>query len=454
MKKLAILIAVLVAITVITFLLYFRFKQSILQKLDIASVKPTAVKIANKIPSNELDPQVWGQYYPEEYASYLQNAEISQGQSKYRGSVPFSYLEEDPIVKRLFAGIGFGIDYNNKRGHFYALEDVQKTKRVTNKTTASCWTCKSPNATQLISEMGDSFYKQPFKDIQPLIKHPVSCVDCHDSRTMQLKVTRQPFLEALKAMGKDPNSLSQTELRSAVCGQCHSSYYLNSQTKKVVFPWKFGLKAENLEQYYRSIWFTEWSHPESKAPLIKARHPEYETWSTSVHASNKVACADCHMPKERMGDKTIASHHWQSPLNTIEFSCRGCHKDTNLKDQVITIQDEIYAKRMQAEKMISEAIDDIKKADNLPNSDGFNLMMARAMHRRAQWRWDFVASENSMGFHNPEEARRLLDESVKLATDAKNYAKTAIENPNPNITHQENPEYGDYKLGMGSRYLF
>jgi nitrite reductase (cytochrome c-552) len=433
----------------------FGFRQYFLINNTLKPVTPVGTVLSH-IPTGELDPAIWGIYYPEQYASYLKNSEITQGNSKYRGSIPFSYLDKDPTLTRLFAGISFSVEYNNKRGHFYALEDVQNTKRISPKTTASCWTCKSPNAPVLISQMGDSFYQQPFTSIQPQIKHAVACTDCHDPVTMQLKVSRQPFREALTAMGKDPDKLTQEELRSAVCGQCHASYYLNPDTKKVVFPWNYGPKPDDLEKYYESTRFTEWSHPEDYAPLIKARHPEYETWSTSVHAQNNASCPDCHMPKEQSNGKTISSHHWQSPLNTIEASCGKCHQDTvTLKDKVISTQDQVYAKTQEAEKAISDAIDAIVKANKVPNSDNFAIMLARAMHRRAQWRWDFVASENSMGFHNPEQSLQVLNEAIDCAKEAINYSLQAVQHPASTPQDKTPPKYDSYGGGIGSSlYIF
>ena len=43
---------------------------------------------------------------------------------------------------------------------------------------------------------------------------------------------------------------------------------------------------------------------------------------------------------------------------------------------------------------------------------------ARDLHREAQLRWDFIAAENSMGFHNPEEALRILAAATDMARQA------------------------------------
>jgi nitrite reductase (cytochrome c-552) len=43
------------------------------------------------------------------------------------------------------------------------------------------------------------------------------------------------------------------------------------------------------------------------------------------------------------------------------------------------------------------------------------LNEALEMQRKAQWRLDFVAAENSMGFHAPQEAARVLAEAIDYA---------------------------------------
>ena len=41
-----------------------------------------------------------------------------------------------------------------------------------------------------------------------------------------------------------------------------------------------------------------------------------------------------------------------------------------------------------------------------------------ALHRSAQLRWDFISSENSTGFHSPQEAARVLADSIDMARQA------------------------------------
>ena len=42
----------------------------------------------------------------------------------------------------------------------------------------------------------------PYADAAKLVKHPVACIDCHDSQTFALRVTRPAFLEGMKALIK------------------------------------------------------------------------------------------------------------------------------------------------------------------------------------------------------------------------------------------------------------
>ena len=152
---------------------------------------------------------------------------------------------------------------------------------------------------------------------QLLVQHPVACVDCHEPKTMGLRVTRPGFLAGIKALKAkqgvadyDPNrDATRQEMRSFVCGQCHVEYYFKGPGKVVTYPWANGLKVEEIEAYYEREGFTDWVHAETGDKVLKAQHPEFEVWSQGVHARAGVACADCHMPYERVG-----AHQGERPL--------------------------------------------------------------------------------------------------------------------------------------------
>ncbi len=372
------------------------------------------------IKDGEPDAAVWGKYYPKEYDSYLKNQETSDEGTKYGGSIQSSHLKKYPDLLILFAGYGFSKEYNEDRGHVYTLTDVTKIKRVNEKTTGSCMTCKSSQVPTLIKEMGIAYYKTPFSEIKNKVQHPIGCANCHDAKTMNLKITQPPLLNALKRLGKDPDNLTRQELRTYVCQQCHVEYYFKPDTKEVIFPWDKGFTPDEIEAYYDELGFKDWDHPQAGTALLKAQHPESETFINSTHQAAGLACADCHMPYTRVGNEKITSHWWTSPLKTMQQSCGTCHReDTDwLKKRVLYTQDKTAEMLANASEANIEAIQAIEAAAKTPKADAKLLEEARKLHRKSQWRWDFVAAENSMGFHNPQLALKTLGEAADLARQA------------------------------------
>ena len=55
----------------------------------------------------------------------------------------------------------------------------------------------------------------------------------------------------------------------------------------------------------------------------------------------------------------------------------------------------------------------------------FALAPALGFQRQAQWRLDFIAAENSMGFHAPQEAARVLGEAIDYARQGQISAMSA-----------------------------
>src|SRR5204863_4132602 len=127
---------------------------------------------------------------------------------------------------------------------------------------------------------------------QPLVQHSIACIDCHEPKTMAVRVTRPGFIAGIKALKAkqgiadyDPNrDASRQEMRSFVCGQCHVEYYCGPK-ETLFYPWGNGLRVEQIESYYDAHKFPngepfyDWAHGETGAHLYKAQHPEFETWS-------------------------------------------------------------------------------------------------------------------------------------------------------------------------------
>jgi len=257
-------------------------------------------------------------------------------------------------------GMAFSLDYTEDRGHPWAIDDLKETKWVTAASVGACMTCKTANLIDIYKDMGWKYAKVPLTELYPKMKHPIVCANCHDGATMNLRVVNPAFIEALERKGVDLWKASREEMRSYVCGQCHAEYYFEPETKKVVFPWDEGYLPEQTYAYYAGnpAGFTEdWLHPDSQAKMLKAQHPDFETWSGGVHGKSGVSCADCHMPYLRENGVKYTSHWVTSPLKHAQASCRTCHDQSEawLLERVKTIQGNVWQLQRTAGQTIVAA---------------------------------------------------------------------------------------------------
>jgi nitrite reductase (cytochrome c-552) len=411
-----------------------------------------------EINEDTEDAATWGKNFPRQYDSYLRTVDVER--TRYGGSENFQRLDTDPNLKTIFAGYAFSIDYREERGHAYMLDDQRETRRVTErKQFGVCLNCHASvlgafrkagleagvpsddaHREEAIFKGFSIVNKMPYADATKLVAHPVTCGDCHNPETMAVRVTRPAFITGLQNLAKSDDPLphlpslerwrkgnratpynpnleaSRQELRSLACAQCHVEYYFPKETKELTYPWHNGLKVEKIERYYDSIGWKDWDHKISNAPVVKAQHPEFELWSQGIHARSGVACADCHMPYERQGAVKVSSHHVRSPMLSVARSCQTCHRydEDEIKARVQTIQDRTKKLLDSAENALVDLIEAIEAAQKAGASDA-QLKAARDFQRKAQFRADFINAENSMGFHAPQEAARILAESIDYA---------------------------------------
>jgi nitrite reductase (cytochrome c-552) len=391
------------------------------------------------------DPAVWGKNFPQQFDQYKRT--VDQVRTRHGGSeavprtptdadprsvVAQSRLEEDPRLKVIWNGYAFAKDFREERGHAYMLEDQTYTERQqVAKQPGTCMHCHAsvyvPYRKLGEGDLTKGFERMnqmPYFEARKLVTHPVACIDCHDPSTMQLRVTRPGFLEGIRALKAsqgvkdyDVNrSATRQEMRAFVCGQCHVEYYFRGPDKRLVYPWSKGLKVDDILQYYEENPHTDWTHADTGAPVLKAQHPEFEMWNQGIHARSGVACADCHMPYIRVGGLKISDHHVRSPFLNVNHACQTCHHwpEDELKARIETIQARTFGLRNRAMDALVGLIGDIKAARAKGASDA-DLAEARKLQRRAQFMLDFVEAENSTGFHAPQEAARILGESIDYA---------------------------------------
>ena len=395
------------------------------------------------ITDDTEDPAVWGRNFPLQYDSYLRT--VDQQRTRYGGSeavprtpteadprsiVAQSRLEEDPRLKRMWAGYAFARDFREERGHAFMLDDQTYTERQ--QVVQQPGTCMHCHASVYVpyKRLGggdlmkgfEAMNRMPYSEARPLVSHPVTCIDCHHPETMQLRITRPGFIEGIRTLkasegvpGYDVNTMaSRQEMRAFVCGQCHVEYYFQGPEKRLTYPWAKGLKADQILSYYQENGFRDWEHAESGAPALKAQHPEFELWSQGIHARSGVTCPDCHMPYQREGAFKISDHHVRSPMLSIDRSCQTCHRwsEDELRERVHTIQDRTYQMRNTAMDALMDLIDDIRASAGR-GAGAEALAQARDHQRQAQFLLDFIEAENSMGFHAPQESMRVLATSIE-----------------------------------------
>ncbi|HUS63571.1 MAG TPA: ammonia-forming cytochrome c nitrite reductase subunit c552 [Kofleriaceae bacterium] len=387
------------------------------------------------------DPAVWGKNFPLQYDGYRRT--VDQVRTRYGGSeavprtptqadprsiVAQSRLEEDPRLKTLWAGYAFAVDFREERGHAYMLDDQTFTGRQgAAKQPGTCLHCHASVYTAY-RRAGDGdlmagfekVSRLPYAEARKLVEHPVACIDCHDPKTMALRVTRPAFIEGMRALlgpGYDVNrDATHLEMRSFVCGQCHDEYYFKGPEKRLVYPWHKGLRIDDIYAYYQEVDQADFTHAETGARVLKAQHPEFEMWNQGIHARSGVACADCHMPYRREGALKISDHHVRSPLLNVNRACQVCHKfsEEELTARVHAIQDRTAELRGRALDAVVALIGDLSRA-RTANAPAATLAAAQAFQRQAQFYVDFIEAENSMGFHAPGEAARILAVATDLA---------------------------------------
>jgi nitrite reductase (cytochrome c-552) len=403
--------------TIVMVFLIGLFASSVMERRVEADLLVQVEPIADWEPRNE----VWGDNYPREYETYVATADTNF-LSKHGGNGTIDYLEKYPNLVVLWAGYAFSRDYKQGRGHYHAVKDIRQTLRTGVPMPATCWTCKSTDVPRVMNDRGvGEFYKDSWLSLGAEIVNNIGCQDCHDPRTMNLRITRPALIEAFERRGKDINLSTHQEMRSLVCAQCHVEYYFKGKEEKyLTFPWDEGFAAEDMESYYDKVEHVDFIHALSRAPILKAQHPDYELYMTGVHAKRGVACADCHMPYRSEGGVKFTNHRITSPLETVSTSCQNCHRESeeNLKRDVYERQDKIEEMRQRTEDALAKAHIEAKFAWDKGATES-EMQPVLKLIRQAQWRWDWVAAANGLGFHSPVESGRTLGAAIDKAQQAR-----------------------------------
>ncbi len=394
------------------------------------------------IPAGEHDPAVWGQSYADEYERWLATKdERPAGKSLYKrgfdGGVMFDKLSEFPFMPLLFNGWGFGIDYNEPRGHWWMLIDQQEVDPSRVKAGGACLTCKTPYAQDLYERDKDALFAAKYTEAVAMLPADaqqlgVSCIDCHDAKTLALSTRRWTVDAGLKDLDLKKSDLSRNQMRLLVCGQCHCTYSVMKDGAKSVdvdFPWEGGkwgaITVEdiiaNLESQKPRL---EWTQAVTGFKLGFIRHPDFEFFTAdSIHYRFGLTCNDCHMPKLSVG---VAAgdddHNVMSPLKLDMVACQRCHGDTaeQRRAKVLSIQEQTLGLLIEAGYRVATVAKLFELANaSLETTTGNPAYdEAAGLYRQAFYRVLYMGAENSVGFHNPMEASRILSDATTDATQA------------------------------------
>lgn len=441
--------------------------------------KTEPVKTAS-IPDDAFLPEDWGKVYPLEYDAYMKTKDPKPANaSKYKKGwdtdlVVYDKLSEFPYMALLFNGWGFGIEYNESRGHYYMLTDQLEIDPSRLKAGGVCLTCKSPYVPALMQELGPKYYSDPYMDVHAKIpkegqKLGVACINCHNNKDMSLKIHQPPLRKALADMGEDVTKQSRQDMRSLVCAQCHVTYIVSKDDQgksvDVFFPWqgsKVGdISMENIIKVIRSDpHYGEWKQNVTGYKFGFIRHPEYELYSrNSTHWNANVSCADCHMPYKKVGANKISDHNVTSPLKDEMRACQQCHTETPewLKKQVLAIQDRTVSLMQRAgyaTAVTAKLIEMTHKAqaDGKPiDQDLYNR--AKDLYIEAFYRVIYSGAENSVGFHNPTEMSRILGDAIAMAGKSDALLRQALTKAGVAVPADVNLELAKYVNKRGVKPL-
>ncbi|RNC67707.1 MAG: ammonia-forming cytochrome c nitrite reductase subunit c552 [Desulfuromonadales bacterium] len=434
-----------------------------------------------RIPEGEIDPIVWGKAYPTEYEMWkMTDQPEPPGKSKYKRGfdadrITLDKLSEFPFLALLLNGWGMGVEYNEPTGHANMLRDQLEVDASRVKAGGVCLTCKTPYAPKLQKEMGGEYYRKPFREVLAGIPEQhrtlgVACIDCHDTRDLSLRISREFTLgSALRDMGVDRSTLTRQEMRSLVCAQCHVTYSIpkdrEMKSEGLFFPWqgsRWGkITIENIIGRIRSDpAHGEWTQSVTGFRMGFIRHPEFEFFSNNgLHWRARAACSDCHMPFVMVGDRKISDHRIMSPLKNDLKACERCHIGSRewLRKQVFAVQDRTISGFIRA-GYATATVAKLFELTHRKQAAGKRIDktlydQAKDHYLEAFYRVVFMGAENSVGFHNPTEAMRILGDAASHAARAEALLRQGLAGAGVTVPKKVDLQLEKYLNKRGSKKL-
>lgn len=335
----------------------------------------------------------------------------------------------------------------------YATDDDHSVNAQATFPDGTVWTSKPLGDADEATRHYNMVWASTMAAIDETRPYGAGCNHCHDPHSGGQRLVRKAMLDAIEERGVNPYAQTkQTDWTKAgsrdrqtlMCAQCHVEYVCGKSgvdgVDRDYFSWA---KAKDLHDLYDGTfgYAQDWTHSIIGQPLIKSQHPETELYWQSPHYNAGASCASCHMPQvtDSKGRK-FRSHWMTSPYKysdkdtwtafaeetglrqTNSNPCTRCHSDRTARG--IGQQETFYERQAEIEKLLAESVALLGRVKEAKDAGGkvdeARYAKAVAAHRQAHVLWENIAvSENSMGFHNFDEAMVAMD-------DAEKHVRTAI----------------------------
>ena len=148
-----------------------------------------------------------------------------------------------------------------------------------------------------------------------------------------------------------------------------------------------------------------------------------------------------------------------SPLKNDFKACQQCHPESPewLKNQVIAIQDRAVSQYIRsgyslaAVAKLFELTHKEQAAGRLIDKNLYDL--AKDSYEEGFYRNLFFGAENSVGFHNPTEAMRVLGDATMYAGKAEAMLRQALAKAGVDVPVKIDLELGKYTNNRGAKKL-
>jgi nitrite reductase (cytochrome c-552) len=165
------------------------------------------------------------------------------------------------------------------------------------------------------------------------------------------------------------------------------------------------------------------------------------------------------MPYIRVGANKISDHDVTTPLKAEMRACIQCHTESSqwLKDRVFAAQDRTVTEMNRAGYALAVTAKLFEMAHKA-QAEGKTLDkglydQAKDLYLEGFYRLNFIAAENSVGFHNPAEGLRILGDAIAMGSKAEAFLRQALTKAGVEVPAHVNLELAKYLNKRGVKPL-